>query len=582
MTSHRHISINKDVEVLSLSTTVMASIMSTSSSFSAHIILLLGILQMFSSFRFGLGDGKDLYEASDPGLTLLNASNFKTIVHNSPNAWMVEFYSSWCGHCIRFAPTFKQIAKDVQKWSNVISVAAIDCAQEGNMPICRDYEIMGYPSIKFFLPQAPISNRGVLRKGHSYEQNDIKGEMLVFVENIFINHTNDKELADGTKKSTEAIDQPTSSPLLDVRDTGQGLVPISHGDAVLVREAKLTKSEKDTTRRRYTVFMHDLEKAMLYSLLHEVAQHATIKGESLNALKNYIDALTTYFPARQTSKVFLMELRTWIMGHNDAVQGVDLSKAIVEIKSKLKAFSDTYERWIGCAGSTYQYGNYPCGLWMMWHAMTVNQAALLSKSDDPKAVLKAMEGFVEHFFGCQECTRHFLEMSENGKAIEQEVKNADDAILWLWKAHNVVNTRLSGDISDDSAYPKEQFPNRQHCSHCYKNRVAGSDSWQEFRIKSVLRFLQEMYAMDNFDSNGMGLMDQSEHGQLLALADSHIDADNASTGFSSVFIKTHARLMFILYLVSSSLICLMCVRFLVQRRLVLCLRAFAWKQLGSF
>ena len=166
--------------------------MPTYLSFWAPITLLLGILPTSSlPFRFGLGDGKPLYGKSDPGLTLLNASDFKTIVHNSPNAWMVEFYSSWCGHCIHFAPTFKQIAKDVQKWSDVISVAAIDCAQDENMPICRDYDIMGYPSLKFFPPQAPASNRGILRKGHSNEQKDIKGDMLDFVEKTLKNHTAD-------------------------------------------------------------------------------------------------------------------------------------------------------------------------------------------------------------------------------------------------------------------------------------------------------------------------------------------------------------------------------------------------------
>ena len=179
--------------------------MSTCSSFWATITLLLGILPTPSlPFRFGLGDGKPLYEASDPGLTLLNASDFKTIVHNSPNAWMVEFYSSWCGHCVHFAPTFKQLAKDVQKWSDVISVAAIDCAKDENMPICRDYDIMGYPSLKFFPPQAPISNHGTLRQGHSSELKDIKGDMLAFVEKTLNNHTYD----------THTSSSPVVSPLI--------------------------------------------------------------------------------------------------------------------------------------------------------------------------------------------------------------------------------------------------------------------------------------------------------------------------------------------------------------------------------
>ena len=410
-----------------------------------------------------------------------------------------------------------------------------------------------------------------------------------------------KEFVGGTKNAIKVISQ----------DSAQEIAPPSHGDeAPPLREAKPTKSEKNIKRRRYTVFMSDLEKAMLYSLSHEVAQHATITGESLNALQDYIDVLSRYFPARQTTKMFLIELRTWIMGwvissqfcilaracfnvfdhfsHDDAARGVDLSRAIDKIKSKLSAFSDTSEGWIGCAGSTAQYGNYPCGLWMMWHAMTVNQAASSSKGDEPRAVLRAMKGFVEHFFGCQECARHFLQMAENGEAIEREVKNADDAILWLWKAHNVVNTRLSGDISDDNVFPKERFPNRQHCSDCYNNRVAGSDGWREYRIKSVLHFMHEMYAMENFNFKGMKLTDPSdrgvrrnhhEHGLVLAQEERHVDADNFArkandnAGFYSVFGQTDASLMFILYFVSGGLICLVCARFLARRRLASCLKA---------
>ena len=29
-------------------------------------------------------------------------------------------------------------------WRDVISVGAIDCAQDVNSPICRDYEVQGY------------------------------------------------------------------------------------------------------------------------------------------------------------------------------------------------------------------------------------------------------------------------------------------------------------------------------------------------------------------------------------------------------------------------------------------------------
>ena len=46
---------------------------------------------------------------------------------------------------------------------------------------------------------------------------------------------------------------------------------------------------------------------------------------------------------------------------------------------------------------------------------------------------------------------------------------------------NVVLQRLSGDITDDEAFPKEKFPNKQHCTDCYNPRVGGADLWSEFR-----------------------------------------------------------------------------------------------------
>ena len=82
------------------------------------------------------GGGSPLYDENDK-IVLLNNTNFQSTICGSSRAWMVEFYSSWCGHCIHFAPTFKSLAEDVYSWRSVISVAAIDCAMEYNMPTCR-------------------------------------------------------------------------------------------------------------------------------------------------------------------------------------------------------------------------------------------------------------------------------------------------------------------------------------------------------------------------------------------------------------------------------------------------------------
>ena len=100
------------------------------------------------------------------------------------------------------------------------------------------------------------------------------------------------------------------------------------------------------------------------------------------------------------------------MGHDDAIKGEDLASEINKLRSEYKALTDTPESsWLGCKGSAPQFGGYPCGLWMMFHTLTVNHAEEGHGNEDPKIVVKAMAGFVENFFGCRDCARHFAQVT---------------------------------------------------------------------------------------------------------------------------------------------------------------------------
>uniref|UniRef100_A0A7N5JLB9 Sulfhydryl oxidase n=1 Tax=Ailuropoda melanoleuca TaxID=9646 RepID=A0A7N5JLB9_AILME len=90
-----------------------------------------------------------LYSSSDP-LTLLQADTVRGAVLGSSSAWAVEFFASWCGHCIAFAPTWKALANDVKDWRPALNLAALDCADETNSAICRDFNIPGFPTVRFF------------------------------------------------------------------------------------------------------------------------------------------------------------------------------------------------------------------------------------------------------------------------------------------------------------------------------------------------------------------------------------------------------------------------------------------------
>jgi thiol oxidase len=59
----------------------------------------------------------------------------------------------------------------------------------------------------------------------------------------------------------------------------------------------------------------------------------------------------------------------------------------------------------------------------------------------PQAVLQAIRRYIRTFFGCKECGEHFEEMAKESM---DSVKTPDQAVLWLWRKHNMVNSRLAG------------------------------------------------------------------------------------------------------------------------------------------
>lgn len=91
-----------------------------------------------------------LYSPTDVGLKIVDSTNFTSFLEHKQKLIWLEYYNSWCGHCIRFAPTWKELAKDIVGWSLVVEMAVIDCAEDRNQEICREYEIYLYPSLKYY------------------------------------------------------------------------------------------------------------------------------------------------------------------------------------------------------------------------------------------------------------------------------------------------------------------------------------------------------------------------------------------------------------------------------------------------
>jgi len=170
-------------------------------------------------------------------------------------------------------------------------------------------------------------------------------------------------------------------------------------------------SIEDIRRRRYSVFLSDLEKTVLFALINEVGLNSVIEtGDKQTALRQFVSVLVKFFPHQSQIVSLLDSVSHWL----DRQKGSLDIRLMIDILSPMSGeYSDI--EWVGCRGSTARYGGYTCGLWMVWHQMTVAQHEFAV--GEMGEVLQAMVGYVRHYFGCRECATHFLDMVEGGNLV---------------------------------------------------------------------------------------------------------------------------------------------------------------------
>jgi len=110
--------------------------------------------------------------------------------------------------------------------------------------------------------------------------------------------------------------------------------------------------------------------------------------------------------------------------------------------------------------------------------------------------------------------------------MENELKAPQDVVMWLWNAHNKVNRRLSGDITEDPKHPKIQFPSRAMCPRCRIEENGNEIVWDK---AIVLRFLLHFYGKEYI------VHDDESTGDL-KIKDDNQSSENEDSGNSSMVI----------------------------------------------
>ncbi|KAL2255843.1 hypothetical protein VTK26DRAFT_2626 [Humicola hyalothermophila] len=90
-----------------------------------------------------------LYTKKSPVLQV-DARNYDRLINKSIYTSVVEFYAPWCGHCQNLKPAYEKAAKNLEGFAKV---AAVNCDDDDNKPLCGSMGVQGFPTLKIVRPK---------------------------------------------------------------------------------------------------------------------------------------------------------------------------------------------------------------------------------------------------------------------------------------------------------------------------------------------------------------------------------------------------------------------------------------------
>uniref|UniRef100_A0A914LSU2 Sulfhydryl oxidase n=1 Tax=Meloidogyne incognita TaxID=6306 RepID=A0A914LSU2_MELIC len=516
-----------------------------------------------------------LYAPGDNVLEL-DINTFNRSVYNKPTAFFVEFYSSWCGHCIEYKPLYVKIATAMKRWRKVVVVAVLNCADEVNAPVCREHAIDAFPSLKYFhvnsknkddsinfkddkrnvlLVTQRISEyaKGDFDKGlapHSWPKLEFESDTKTFVDlwkgldssvnflsiivdketalnafSLIINYAADNRIRLNLCSSTHPIvkglsDQNIQAPGLIIFERSKNVPVFISSDPFkswfemqdkldeflapypklpeipleTFKDSPINDAERKETAsievnwKQFEVQYQDLIATLHYLLTVEIPRNPFLGNAELQTLKSFIHLMRRHGPGSVPVRRLFFRLDSWLRAQHQPVISTEkyLSK-VEQFQTELGHPIPANVSYLACRGSKSHLRGFTCGLWTIFHILTVRaykERKDDSKFDPVKEVLEPIHQFIVQFLSCEVCSKNFDKMAKEDGLLN--VHKPEDVVLWLWRGHNKVNKRLKGEPSEDPMFPKQQFPPESICGDC-----RNSDG--SFNEEKVLKFLLNYY-----------------------------------------------------------------------------------------
>lgn len=393
--------------------------------------------------------------------------------HAAVCPWVVMLYHDSCGHCRTIVPNYTAFAKTVWDAANEdtehpgmrsLSVGALNCAQDIN--VCFEQSMKEVPTVYMYLPRFLTTSAA--------GEESAKLPVLSYMERIRVNE-NDEDLVNLVRKVedtwTTYKEQLPWGPAND-----EACADLRH-HLQLTKQDSIEKAAAGTASgpavpfHEYTdVSPNDVANAFFYTLYHEVALGGLDTPERRKAAEAFVTAVHQSMPGLGAGLVLLFLRR-----NPDA--GVNVTQWQELVLSAGIPFRGTPRKlqWKTCRGSSWRYRGFPCGLWLLYHSLTVNYPPPSGGASDRGAILFIILEYARNFFTCETCRRHFM---------RSKFARGKDPVMQLWHTHNVVNHFLANVTEGaDPLVPKRQFPSSKQCPAC----VNADGSFAESKVASYLR-----------------------------------------------------------------------------------------------
>lgn len=374
----------------------------------------------------------------------------------------VVFYSPACPHCVQYAPEYMHIAQQIilNGVSDNVKFYAVSC--KVHHKLCRQFPIRSYPTIL------------AIRSGTNATNGATTMEHNLNLESFL-----------------EVLNKTTT--------------------ATAFRNPKARNTETSITRLRYEgdepfasnqhLIFQDAATSFYFTLTNGIFMEVgPLNHEKREAFRHFLTVLQYTLPSENSSMGQLLDMVDDIMDNLEDVTN-DEDTLLNYVKQHLSSADRSMDfEWTEACTHGQSSMGYTCGLWELFHIITVGITIRLRDSSSgvittidnevypnainnaaisAKFVGDAIRDFVLHFFGCRECSTHFVQMYDTCQhdVCNRLLPSSDwrEAALWLWQAHNTVNVRLARERLDpqDEATTREEtlkwarWPSRRECPKCW-------------------------------------------------------------------------------------------------------------------